>query len=302
MFTLREIEQNFFQLDEGISRDKRHLQTEHAMVAGRTHRDKTQRGRFGRSAQRGRGRGHLSSHHSSIAAASTIAAQHQSSIICFKCGEPGHIALACPTNNTQCPGTAPSVARGNAAAVQEGDSTSTSTSTATGRQTRNNALVCMARAIRYEHAKSARRRRTDRYVTMVLPINLGQFNDFLEDHLSTGLVPTAYMGDLNPHDDDFWLLLHNLPLAEQDRRHAAIIYPESESEQVIQHGVLPILRERFGLPIEAYPGCIQCFCMVTLLDHTFSTYRFMHCTQTASAPVTITCRHATLCITVYPAR
>jgi hypothetical protein len=176
-----------------------------------------------------------------------------------QCGEPGHMALACPTNNTQCPGTAPSVARGNAAAVQEGDSTSTSTSTATGRQTRNNALVCMARAIRYEHAKSARRildyniipnlrrpppqlipiletdttgtqrLRTDRYVTMVLPINLGQFNDFLEDHLSTGLVPTAYMGDFNPHDDDFWLLLHNLPLAEQDRRHAAIIYPESES-------------------------------------------------------------------------
>jgi hypothetical protein len=108
------------------------------------------------------------------------------------------------------------------------------------------------------------------------------------------------MGDLNPHDDDFWLLLHNLPLAEQDRRHAAIIYPESESEQVIQHGVLPILRERFGLPIEAYPGCIQCFCMATLLDHTFGTYRFMPCTQTASAPVTITCRHATLCITVYP--
>jgi len=33
-FTLREIEQNFFQLDEGIGRDKRQLCTEHAMAAG----------------------------------------------------------------------------------------------------------------------------------------------------------------------------------------------------------------------------------------------------------------------------
>jgi hypothetical protein len=35
-FTLREIEQNFFQLDEGIGRDKRQLRTEHAMAAGST--------------------------------------------------------------------------------------------------------------------------------------------------------------------------------------------------------------------------------------------------------------------------
>jgi hypothetical protein len=72
---------------------------------------------------------------------------------------------------------------------------------------------------------------------MVLSITLGQFNDFLEDHISSGLVSTVYTGSLNPLDDDFWLLLHNYPLSDQHRTFAAIIYPESEIECVISEGV-----------------------------------------------------------------
>jgi hypothetical protein len=57
-FTLREIEQNFFQIDEGIGRDKRQLRTEHAMAAGsNSYRDNKQRGGRGRFNQRGRGQG-----------------------------------------------------------------------------------------------------------------------------------------------------------------------------------------------------------------------------------------------------
>jgi hypothetical protein len=56
---------------------------------------------------------------------------------------------------------------------------------------------------------------TTQYVSMVTPINLGQFNKFLEEHISSGLVPTAYMGNYNPLDDDIWLLIHNHPLADQ---------------------------------------------------------------------------------------
>ena len=63
--------------------------------------------------------------------------------------------------------------------------------------------------------------------------NYLQINNFLEEHITSGLVPTVYMGNLNPIDDDFYLLLHNHPLAEQDHAFAAIIYPESESERVI---------------------------------------------------------------------
>jgi hypothetical protein len=67
----------------------------------------------------------------------------------------------------------------------------------------------------------------DRFVTIVLRINIGQFNDFLEDHIRSRLAPTVYTGSLNPLDDDFWLLLHNYPLSDQDHTFAAIIYPES---------------------------------------------------------------------------
>jgi len=48
-FTIREIEQNFFQIDESIRRDKRQLRTEHAMAArSNTYRDNKQRGGHGR--------------------------------------------------------------------------------------------------------------------------------------------------------------------------------------------------------------------------------------------------------------
>jgi len=149
---LREIEQNFFHIAKSISRDKRQTHTEHNMVVGKTHRDNNQRGCSGHHGQQGKGRGRCTPHHPQVAAATANAAQQQSSVICYKCGKPGHIATVCTTNSTQCPCTAPT-AHGNTAAVQEGDSTGTGNT----RTTSCNALVCMARAIQYEQAMSARR-------------------------------------------------------------------------------------------------------------------------------------------------
>jgi hypothetical protein len=103
--------------------------------------------------------------------------------------------------------------------------------------------------------------RTDLYVSMVTPINLGQFDDFLEEHISSRLVPTAYVGNFNPLNKDFWLLLHNHPLAEQNHTFAAIIYPETDSEPVLTEGVRLALERKFNLPADSYPGCIECFCM-----------------------------------------
>jgi hypothetical protein len=60
-FKLREIEQNFFQIDEGIGCDKRQLRTEHTMVAGGTYRGILRGGRFGHRG-RGRGRGSVGGH------------------------------------------------------------------------------------------------------------------------------------------------------------------------------------------------------------------------------------------------
>jgi hypothetical protein len=107
-FTLREIEQNFIQIDEGIGRDKHQLQTGHAMAAGsNTYRDNRQHGGRGRLNQRGRspGRGRSSHCRPQTAGASANAAQQQSSMICYKCGEPGHMATNCPMSHTTVPGT-----------------------------------------------------------------------------------------------------------------------------------------------------------------------------------------------------
>jgi hypothetical protein len=142
-FYLREIQQNFFQIDEGIGRDKRQLCTEHAMAAGHTHHGNARGGRF-HYHSRGRGRG---VHGRRPQTASAHAAQQQSSVTCYRCGETGHIATGCPTNTSsgpsqtsssrtagqpgQRPRTAPP-ARGHAAAAQAGESTSTSNTSTSG--------------------------------------------------------------------------------------------------------------------------------------------------------------------------
>jgi hypothetical protein len=96
-----------------------------------------------------------------------------------------------------------------------------------------------------------------RYVSIVIPISLGQFNDKLEEHISTGLVPKAYMGIFNTLDDNVWLLLHNHPLPKQDRTYAAIVYPKTNCKLALNEGILPALQMRFHLPMDGYRHCIH---------------------------------------------
>jgi len=250
------------------------------MAAAGRHPKQTYRG-SGQPHNGGRGRGRsgrLFCHHTPGAVAAVVT-DTNSAIVCYKCGQPGHIAPQCPTNTgtaaepqQQPPRTAPPArpsqpsARGHVAFAQEGD---TSSSTTNGSR---NALVCMARSIYMDptvvaKAMSARRLLdynvnptlcrshpvpiptietdhtgwrlldTTQYDTLVVPINLGQFNDFLEEHISTNLVPTTYLGNLTPLDDDCWILAHNHPLAEQGRTFAAIVYPETDSECILNEGV-----------------------------------------------------------------
>jgi hypothetical protein len=324
-FTLQDIEHNLFQIDEELSRDKRRLRLEHAMAATGRHPKQTYRG-SGRAHHGGRGRGRSGRllRHCTPVDIAAAATETTSAIVCYKCGQPGHVAPQCPTNTgtatrpqQQRPRTAPPTrpaqpsARGHVAFAQEGDTSSSTTNDS------RTALVCMAHSIMdptiIAKAMSARHLLdynvnptlqrphpvpiptietdhtgrwlldTTQYVTLVIPINLGQFNDFLEEHISTHLVPTTYMGNLTPLDDDCWILAHNHPLAEQDRTFAAIVYPETESERILNEGVLPALETRFHLPTRAY-----------------TTRRLSHCNRYHNSPVTVTCWHATVCITFYP--
>jgi hypothetical protein len=184
----------------------------------------------------------------------------------------------------------------------------------------------MARAFRYEHSMNIRRRildynadphlrgptpqpipvldvdhegahflDVDRYVTMVLPVNRGQFNPMLERHIASVIVPSGYYGNLNPLDDDFWVLLHAYPLSDVDRSFAVITYPQGREGAVIAEGVTPMLQDRFGITREEYNNCVIRFC--TFIN-AYLSHRFNNCDY--DAPVTVTSRNATLCITFYP--
>jgi len=342
-FTLREIEQNFFQLDESIGRDKQQLCTEHAMAAGSTYRGNTRGGRF---THRGWGQGR-GNHGRRPQSASAHAVQQHSSITCYKCGAPGHVATHCPFNtggttsgspstagsSGQRPRTAPP-ARGHAAAAQEGGSSSsnsgtTSTTRGTSVSSSHNAMVCMARAVQLEPAMSARRVANytlhpnqrhpgpqpvpmlemdhegahfltkDRFVTLIFPLSTGTFNTILEDHIARRIAPAHYGGDLNPLHDGLWLMLYNHPLSEVDRLFAAVTYPNGVEDIVIEEGIIPMLENGFGIPIDTLHNCVARFCF---LVQAYLTHCFSHCWQLEhqDAPVTVTARNNTLCITFYP--
>ncbi len=119
----------------------------------------------------------------------------------------------------------------------------------------------------------------------------------LESHISDGLVPTNYIGNRNPLDDDVWLMLHSWPLTDQDRSFAAISYPEFDFNKLMSEAILPVLHARFGLGPDTFPLCFERWknCVKAYME-----YRFHNCPDTIHSPITVTCRNITLCITMYP--
>ncbi len=96
-----------------------------------------------------------------------------------------------------------------------------------------------------------------RYVILTLPINRGDFNNFLEKHIRDGIIPTTYLGTFSPTDDDLWIMLHDWPLAEQDRTFAAKTYPRSDFDVLMSEAVIPALAMRFGLEPNHLPLCFE---------------------------------------------
>jgi hypothetical protein len=162
-------------------------------------------------------------------------AAQNTNIVCFNCSEPGHIAPRCPKGKT----------KGDPHSIKPSARDHSATGTNSNTES-SNEIVCMARVIDYNNNPDLPRPRprpipvvetdftgdeitnTTRYVMLTLPINRGEFNEFLEDHIRDGIVPTTYLGTCTPTDDDLWILLHDWPLAEQDRTFAAITYPHSD--------------------------------------------------------------------------
>jgi hypothetical protein len=91
--------------------------------------------------------------------------------------------------------------------------------------------------------------------------------------------------------------IHNQPLAEQDHTFVAITDSGTNSKEVITEVILPALDICFNLPSDGYHGCIACFCE---FDRMYLSRCLMHCNNGMDTLITVTCRHATLCITFYP--
>lgn len=143
LFSLHDIEQNFFEIDEELGRDKKVSRNERALAIS-DHRQKRgnnntnkHKGSQGRSSTHRFHRPPHKSHPSSAHAAN-------GDVVCFKCGAPGHIASNCPQLK-QKPKPPNTSARGNAA-----------TGT-TSQECQTTELVCMVRTLQLEQANSARR-------------------------------------------------------------------------------------------------------------------------------------------------
>ncbi len=98
---------------------------------------------------------------------------------------------------------------------------------------------------------------TDRYISLTFRVDEDQFNPSMEHLITNGIVPTEFTGNFNPTNDNFWMMIHDHPLGDQDRDFAMIVYPEQDEECLISDGIIPLLQERFNLTPESLPGCFQ---------------------------------------------
>jgi hypothetical protein len=199
IFSLEELEQNYFELDEELGHDKKASHNERALAATE-HRPK--RGNLPKYHGHSKPKGNYKKPPHKPSSAHVAAGN---SIVCFKCGAPGHTAPKCPNNKIHDPRFKPSAsARSNTALSTNGQDSS---GTAGKPES-----VCMARTIGLAQAFTARRvidynehpnmprprpqpipvinidftgneiTNMTQYVTLGLPIQRRDFNEFLEDH------------------------------------------------------------------------------------------------------------------------
>ncbi len=318
IFTLSDVEQNFFEIDEDLGRDKKHSRTEQALAISDHRQKRGQTNRHPHNTQNNHRpkpfNGRCPYNANSGKSSANAATGNQ--IICFNCGTPGHTAPKCPHGKISDKRHTRPLGKANAA--QSANSSDNSTKTE---------LVCMANIVHLEQAFTVRRTinyadypnlprprpqpipaittdftgaeitNTVQYVTLALPISLGEFNDILESHLDDGLAPIPYVGQRNPLDDDLWIMLHSWPLAEQDRSFAAVCYPQLNFNTLMSEAIIPALGQRFGLCPDTLPLCFERW---KEFVRAYVQYRFDQCPETINSPVTVTCRHITLCLTFYP--
>ncbi len=321
-FTLQDIEQKKFSIDEKSARDQALTRLSLGNAATSHHDYNHKRGNrrnFNGSRNNNSGRRNNNNGRGYQRSEQAHLANHSNPIICYNCSDPGHTAPKCPKpkQSTRKPGPRNQPARGNAAISSANANTQGNTTAP--------AIVRTARAFHMEHAFSAwqvielhldetSRRpnrpmvprleishdgsdllNADRYVTLTVPVDMNHFNDELERRITTGQASSQYIGSCNPLQDGIWMMIHDHPLAEQNRYSAAIIYPDHQNERIFSEGIIPVLEAAFSLNPEDLPGCFTRWCN---LIRAYTDRRLTM--EMENIPVTVTSRNMMVSISFYP--
>jgi len=206
------------------------------------------------SNKHGKGKGNRRSHASAHATSSNKQSSNKE-IICYKCGEKGHIAPKCPHHKKSQPPTDRTVAKGRAA-----------TTTNTGIE-EEEALVCVARVINYFNNPQDISLETD---NTVLPTNFANVNyennvnlaQFLQSHSYATIwfekfdVFTPMVHVEPPHTQAF---LHDRPMEECLLDSATIFELDNTDSvhqsyrQIMNMGIMPAVKQVFTPQPWNYP-------------------------------------------------
>jgi uncharacterized protein YdcH (DUF465 family) len=248
-FTLEDIEKRFFSMDEQTAREK--ILTRIALGNATNSSNSLKRGQHHKNGK-GKGRSHRKSN------ASTNAASNGKPVICYNCGEEGHIAPKCPHPKI------PQVSKRPTAKGRAATTTSTAADDA-------DALVCSARVINYAHNTNEIIIEND---DTVRPTNLPNVNYennvTLTKFLTCSLYATIWFETLDtftpsdyaehPRTEAF---THDHPM-EEDLLDYATIFELNNTDtvhqsyrQIVKEGIMPAVQKLFIARPWDYPVQFQ---------------------------------------------
>jgi hypothetical protein len=245
LFTLEDIEKRFFSMDEQTAREK--ILTRIALGNAANSSNSLKRGQHYKYGK-GKGRSQRKSN------ASANAASNGKPIICYNCGEEGHIAPKC---------THPKIPKSSKRPTAKGRAATTCSTTADD----GDALVCSARVIDYAHNTSEIVIENDDVVSPTNFTNVNYNNNVtLTEFLNCSLYATIWFETLDtfipldhaepPRTEAF---MHDRPIEEDLLDYAAIFELNNTDSihqsyrQIVKEGIMPAVQKKFITRPWEYP-------------------------------------------------
>jgi hypothetical protein len=245
IFTLEDLEKKIFAIDEKTSREAAKTRIAQGNMAQGQGGDRAHRNRGGR----GNGNSQRNGPNKTADTNAAIATKH-AHLMCYNCGKIGHIVPNCPEKKSgkpgsSRPGSSHRTAQGNAAQATA-DNAGNSPE-----------LVCLARHVNVPFIRPPRTGpaaaitmdfhareilSTNVYISLVIRVDESVFSWDKERSHEWGHLPDLYTGNLEPIDDELWLLLHNRPFHDLEPRFVCVTYPDHRAQIVFTEGLVPGLK------------------------------------------------------------